>query len=70
MKTRSNGLVLSTSSAFDLGTIADLRMHLAGTTYFSPLLSASLLTPRYAGRTPGMASEILIDFDFFDFFDF
>ena len=70
MKTRSNGLVLSISSTFGLGIIAGLRIHLAGTTYFSPLLSANLLTPWYAGYTPGMADEILIGFNFFDFFDF
>ena len=70
MKARSNGLVLSTSSAFGLEIVAGFRMCLAGTTYFSFLLSASLLTSRYTSRTPGVASEILIGFNFFDFLTF
>ena len=72
MNARSNGLISSTGSA-GLEAVAALRIYLAGTTYFSLLLSASLLTPRYTGRTPGMAGGILIgfnNFDFFNFFDF
>ena len=70
MKARSNSLVSSTSSVFSLEIIAGFRMHLADMTYFSLSLSASLLTPWYAGRTPRIAGGILIGFDFFDFFDF
>ena len=70
MKARSNGLVSFTSSAFGLGIVTGFRMCLAGTTYFSSLLSASLLTSRYASHTPGMASEILIGFNFLTFLTF
>ena len=67
MNARSNSLVSSTGGA-GLRVVAGLRMHLAGTTYFSPSLSANFLTAQYAGCTPGMAPGILINF--FDFFDF
>ena len=69
INTRSSSLVSSIGSA-GLGVIAGLRIRLAGTTtYFSLSLSASLLTPWYAGRTPGIASGILIGFDFFNYFN-
>ena len=67
MNTRFIGLVSSISSVFGVA-VADFRIRLADIKYFSPLLSASLLMPWYAGHTSGMASEISIDF--FDFFDF
>ena len=62
---RSNSLALIDGTG--LRIIAGWRIRLADTMYFFPSLSASLLTPRYASRTPEMASKILIGFNFFDF---
>ena len=64
MNARSIGLVSSTGSVFGLA-VAGFKIRLAGTTYFSPSLAASLLTPWYAGRMPGMACGVLIAFEFF-----
>ena len=66
MKVKSSHLV-SSISGVSLGVVAGLRIRLAGTTYFSSLLSVSLLMPWYTGCTPGMACGILIFFDFFNF---
>ena len=68
MNVRSIGLVSSASSTFGLGTVAGFRIRFAGTTYFSPSLLASLLTPQYVGRIPGMACKVSIAFNFFEFF--
>ena len=68
MNARLIGLVSSASSTFGLGIVAGFRIHFAGTTYFSPSLSASLLTPWYVSRMPRMACGVLIAFDFFEFF--
>ena len=69
MNVKSSSLISSIGGA-GLRVIAGLRICLIGTIYFFLLLSANLLTARYAGRMPEMASGISIVFDFLNFFDF
>ena len=69
MNARSIGLVLSIGLVFGMA-VTGFRIRLAGMMYFSPLLTASLLTPWYAGPTPGVVGGILIGFDSFNFFNF
>ena len=67
MNVKSIGLVSSTGSVFGVAVV-DFRIRLAETTYFSPLLSTSLLTPWYASHMPEIANGISINF--FDFLTF
>ena len=70
MNARFNSLVSSIGSVLGLGVVAGLRICLADTMYFSLSLSANLLTPWYADRTPGMTGGILIGFNFLIFSTF